>query len=130
MPTSTNRTEEAQLANAYPHVRIFSVGHATSSITPLRDLQTVWEPWQVVSNTTLLEDYGPGHTLFGTFSAVCWFFGRRLADELAANGTSKVPIGLISANLGGHQARGVVAARAVRGMQSRCSARALLRAQC
>ena len=47
LPAATNSSAEAQAANAYPHIRIFSVGHGTSSATPLLDLQTVWEPWQV-----------------------------------------------------------------------------------
>ena len=74
-----------------PHL----VGHA------LLDLQTVWEPWQVASNTTIREDFGPGHTLFSTFSAVCWFFGRGVADALARRAGTPVPVGLISNNWGG-----------------------------
>lgn len=101
VPALTNSTDEAQLANAYPHIRIFSVGHATSSNVPLLDLQTVWEPWQVASNLTIREDYAPGHTLFSTFSAVCWLFGREVADALAQQAGAAVPIGLISNNWGG-----------------------------
>lgn len=99
MPAIANASSERQRANAYPTIRIFSVGHRTSSDTPLRDLQTVWEPWQVASNETIAEDFGPGHTLFSTFSAVCWIFGRELSDRLSPSG--EVPIGLISSNWGG-----------------------------
>ena len=101
IPAATNSSAEALAANAYPHIRIFSVGHRTSSATPLLDLQTVWEPWQVASNTTIREDFGPGHTLFSTFSAVCWFFGRGVADALARRAGTPVPVGLISNNWGG-----------------------------
>ena len=101
IPAATNSSAEALAANAYPHIRIFSVGHRTSSATPLLDLQTVWEPWQVASNTTIREDFGPGHTLFSTFSAVCWFFGRGVADALARRAGMPVPVGLISNNWGG-----------------------------
>ena len=56
----------------------------------------MWEPWQVASNTSINRDYGPGHTLFSTFSAVCWFFGRELSLQLSPSGD--VPVGLISNN--------------------------------
>ena len=101
VPAVTNSSAEAQRANAYPHMRIFSVGHRTASQVPLLDLQTVWEPWQVVSNATIREDYAPGHTLFSTFSAVCWLFGRGVADGLAQAAGAPVPVGLISNNWGG-----------------------------
>ena len=101
VPAATNSSAEAQMANAYPHIRIFSVGHGTSSTTPLLDLQTVWEPWQVASNNTIREDYTPGHTLFSTFSSVCWFFGRGVADALARRAGAPVPVGLVSNNWGG-----------------------------
>jgi sialate O-acetylesterase len=94
-----NKTSERQRANDFSNIRIFSVGHATQSQTPLQDLQTVWEPWQVASNTTVEKDFSPGHTLFSTFSAVCWYFGRSIS--LALSPTGEVPIGLISNNWGG-----------------------------
>ena len=100
MPAVYNATAERQEANKYPNIRIFTVGHATQSPTPLRDLQTVWEPWQVASNETIEKDFSPGHTLFSTFSAVCWLFGKKLSDELSS-GNSTVPLGLISNNWGG-----------------------------
>ena len=97
MPAVANKTVERQRANDYPHIRFFSVGHATQSATPLRDLKTVWEPWLVSSNTTVWRDYAPGHTLFSTVSAVCYLFGAALSDALGPD----VPLGLISDNWGG-----------------------------
>jgi len=99
MPAITNATAEQQVANNFPSIRIFSVGHATASPTPLRDLQTVWEPWQVASNATICKDFSPSSHLFATFSAVCWIFGRTLSKRLSADGS--VPAGLISNNWGG-----------------------------
>ena len=99
MPAVANASSERQLANKYPNIRFLSVGHRTSSPTPLRDLQTVWEPWQVASNETIDKDYSPTSHLFATFSAVCWLFGRQLSDALSPKG--EVPIGLISSNWGG-----------------------------
>jgi len=100
LPATTNTTIEADWANGHPELRIFSVGHATQSAVPLLDLQTVWHSWQVASNLTVREDYGPGHTLFSTFSSVCWLFGKRLSQELATEG-APLPLGLISNNWGG-----------------------------
>jgi len=99
MPAVTNTSAEKQIANQFPTIRFFSVGHRTQSTTPLRDLQTFWEPWQVASNTTIDKDFSRYSHLFSTFSAVCWFFGRELSSQLSATG--EVPIGLISNNWGG-----------------------------
>ena len=99
IPAVANTTYERQRANAFSSIRLFSVGHRTSSPVPLRDLQSVWEGWQVASNTTIAKDYSKGHTLFSTFSAVCWLFGVELSYNLSPTGD--VPLGLISANWGG-----------------------------
>ena len=53
MTAVANASAEKQEANNYPSIRFFSVGHRTSSPSPLRNLQTVWEPWQVARNTTI-----------------------------------------------------------------------------
>lgn len=99
MPAVANASAERQVANHYPTIRFFTVGHRTASPSPLKNLQTWTEPWQVASNLTINEDYSPGHTLFSTFSAVCWLFGRDLSQALSPTG--QIPIGLISNNWGG-----------------------------
>ena len=101
MPAVANKTLERQAANHFPTIRFFSVGHSTASVTPLRNLQSVWEPWQVASNVSINKDYSPGHTLFSTFSAVCWLFGKELSTQLSPTGD--VPLGLVSNNWGGTQ---------------------------
>eukprot|EP01051_Picozoa_sp_SAG22_P001642 SAG22_NODE_67_length_22882_cov_25.671553_4_plen_62_part_00 len=60
MPAVANKTVEAAEADNFPTIRFFSVGHRTASPTPLRDLQTVWEPWQVASAKTIDQNFGPG----------------------------------------------------------------------
>ena len=55
MAANSNRSALQAEANDYPNIRFFSVGHRTSSPTPLRDLQSVWEPWQVASNLTIVQ---------------------------------------------------------------------------
>lgn len=45
------------------------------------------------------QNSAPGHTLFSTFSAVCWLFGKELSQQLSPSGA--VPIGLVSNNWGG-----------------------------
>jgi hypothetical protein len=66
MPAIANASVWRQKANSLSQIRFFSVGHATQSRTPLRDLKTVWEPWLVSSNTSVWRDFGKGHTTFST----------------------------------------------------------------
>lgn len=87
-----NATQEAQLAANYPQIRLFTVGQGTQSKVPLADLQTVEQKWSVASPTTVSNKQA-----FSYFSAVCWFFGKSLADALGED----VPLGLISNNWGG-----------------------------
>ena len=102
LPATTNGTREAHSGVHYPHVRVFTVGQGTpGTARPLPDLQTVQQPWSVASEYRSLfgggDDGTPHHDGGAAFSAVCWFFGRRVADGLA----NQVPIGLISNNWGG-----------------------------
>lgn len=91
MGSVTNVSTERQMANAYPNIRLFTVGQGTKSDLPLGDLQTIVQEWAVASNKTIVGgDY---------FSAVCWFFGRQISDALSP--AHEVPIGLISNNWGG-----------------------------
>jgi sialate O-acetylesterase len=104
IPAVINKTYEIQRANQYPNIHLMSIGHSTQSATPLPDLQTIWDPWEIASNTTIAQHASPGHTMFSTFSAVCWFFGQRISDEVSGVKTAtnpsggKVPIGLVSDN--------------------------------
>jgi len=84
-----NATAEIAAAANYPNIRVYTVGQKTTSPTPLKELQTVSQPWVVASPQSI----GAGN--WSEFSAVCWFFGRDLYDEL------KVPLGLFSDNWGG-----------------------------
>jgi len=74
-----NSKDEAAKAN-YPKIRLFNVARKTSG----KPLDTVGGKWVECSPATM-----PG------FSAVGYFFGRKLHQEL------KVPIGLINSSWGG-----------------------------
>jgi sialate O-acetylesterase len=93
IPAIENATEEIEKANAYPLIRLFTVGQGTGGAlrgeNPLNDLQTIQQNWSVTSNKTIAGDGG-----FGYFSAVCWIFGRTIFDKLGG----KVPLGLVSNN--------------------------------
>ena len=92
VPGLTNATAEAARADAYPHIRLFTVDGSTRTDGPVDDLQTFKQNWSIASNTTIARN---GE--FGYFSAVCWLFGRDIADSL----NNTVPLGLISNNVGG-----------------------------
>lgn len=97
-----NASSEAQRANLYPTIRLFTVAHSSKWSFdqvgahgkypyPLRDLlHEPFQPWSVASNVSLIST----EDKWGYFSSVCWFFGRRLHDGLGG----EVPIGLISNN--------------------------------
>jgi sialate O-acetylesterase len=88
-----NGSTEAQRANNYPNIRVFTVGQGTQSSTPLTSLKTITQPWAVASNLSI---GGPG---WAYFSATCWFFGRTISDAIKKD--TAVPLGLISNNWGG-----------------------------
>lgn len=78
---SLNPAEELKSAD-HPNIRLFNVpGHTTS---PVAKVELPGGEWQICTSNTV-----------GGFSAVGYFFGRRLHQE------SKVPIGLIGTNWGG-----------------------------
>lgn len=77
---SNHATEEVAAGN-YDKLRLFTV-KTQLSYTPKDDFAA--DPWQVCSSRTV-----------GDFSAVAYFFGRKLMEEL------DVPIGLINSSWGG-----------------------------
>jgi sialate O-acetylesterase len=80
---SSNNAEEERASANYPNIRLMYVPRATS-FTPRDTYKGVW---QVCSPRTI-----------GNFSAVGYFFGRKLHQEL------NVPIGLIHSSWGGTSA--------------------------
>lgn len=48
-----NVSAELAAANAYPNIRLFTVGLGTFSVVPLEQLQTVYQPWTRASNTSV-----------------------------------------------------------------------------
>ena len=86
-----NAAAEADAAERYARIRLFTVGQrGYRSRTPLASLPDVDHHWLVASADTVAR----GGT-WGVFSAVCWFFGRRVADA-----NPSVPIGLVSNSRG------------------------------
>lgn len=83
-PVERSANSQEEIANAdIPHIRLFNMPNRFS-VQPVSDIDASWEmctPESVAS-----------------FSAVGYFFGRKLHQELG------VPIGLISANRGGSAA--------------------------
>lgn len=78
---SQSNDAEAEIATAdYPQIRLFTVEKATSA-APVESVRGQWQP---ATPQTV-----------GNFSAVAYFFGRKLHEETG------VPIGLISSNWGG-----------------------------
>jgi len=74
-----NANQEVADANKYPNIRLLNITRSKSD-TPLDSIMGVW---QTCSSTTITN-----------FSAVAYFYGRKLQQEL------NVPIGLINASWG------------------------------
>ncbi|HEX8889206.1 MAG TPA: sialate O-acetylesterase [Pyrinomonadaceae bacterium] len=91
-----NADEEVAHAN-YPMIRLYSVPKVISA-TPQT---TIKARWQVCTPASVAEGG------WGGFSAVAYFFGRRLQQEL------NVPIGLIHSSWGGTVAEGWVSEEAL-----------------
>ncbi|MEK6477577.1 sialate O-acetylesterase [Catalinimonas sp. 4WD22] len=90
---------EEEIANAnYPEIRLFTVERNTS-YEPLEDLAQ--GTWSQTSSETI-----------GSFSAVAYFFGREIHQEL------DVPIGLINSSWGGTPAEAWTSEEAVSDMQA------------
>jgi len=84
-----NASKEIAEANAYPYIRVFTVGQGTTSATPLKEFSTISQGWSVASSASI------GGPNWNYFSGACWFFGRNIYDS------EQVPIGLVSTNWGG-----------------------------
>jgi len=85
-----NASQEIAKAPQYPQIRVFTVGMGSASDRPEKNLLTVLQNWSVSSTSSI---GGPDAQYF---SAVCWFFGKNLADV-----NPGLPIGLISSDWGG-----------------------------
>ncbi|XP_069805094.1 sialate O-acetylesterase-like [Dendropsophus ebraccatus] len=83
-----NASQELAKASDYPFIRLFSTARETSE-TELLDLPSVSLEWSIPTPENL------GHSDLTYFSAVCWIFGRHLAEKL------KYPIGLVESVWGG-----------------------------
>ena len=83
-----NASSEVEAANNYPNIRVFCVAERGSD-SPQLELPSIELEWSVASSKSI----GGGNWTY--FSAVCWFFGRNLFDELG------YPIGLIDSSYGG-----------------------------
>jgi len=92
--TAVNATEEIKRADAYPLIRLFTVGQGSQSAVPLPELNTTEQTWSVASAASV------GFGDWSEFSAVCWFTYRDIFNALAYSGEI-VPQGLVSNNWGG-----------------------------
>jgi sialate O-acetylesterase len=91
---SLNATEEIKKADAFPLIRLFTVGQSSSSNVPLLELNTTEQTWSIASSASV----GGGD--WSEFSAICWFTYRDVFAALAYSGDI-VPQGLVSSNWGG-----------------------------
>jgi sialate O-acetylesterase len=92
--TMVNDAQQEIAAANYPGIRLYTVPKGTSA-SPLSDVKSQWLP------CTPANVAAGG---WGGFSAVAYFFGRKLNQEL------KVPIGLIHSSWGGTEAESWVSA--------------------
>ena len=93
MGGQVNGTQLVQEATEhYQHLRVVTIGCYTQSDVPLPDLQKIEKTWSLPNEESMKRE-----GFFGRFSAVCWLFGKEISDAL----DNKVPLGLISNNVGG-----------------------------
>ena len=106
LATSFNVSSAAyvRFAKDYPHIRMFTAAINTSA-SPLLELK----PTHHLFNNSNISICGmtqcgvaqvwaaPSPTTLPFFSAVCFWFGKSLSDDLGPNH----PIGLLASNLGG-----------------------------
>ncbi len=84
-----NATAEVAAAADFPYIRLFTAAMIASN-TPLVELAQVEEPWSVASPTAV----GGGNWTY--FSAMCWFYGRDIFEEL------NYPVGMIATDWVGY----------------------------
>ena len=87
--------EEEEEGNTYsfPYIRVMSVGQKSSE-TLLADWDSPPKlPWSVASREVLHR--GARGDLWDPFSAVCWYYGKELFEQL------QIPIGLVEMTVGG-----------------------------
>jgi hypothetical protein len=80
-----NSSEEIAAMANFPNMRLYQNTHGSSSV-----------PLAESNNTGWLVPKAMG----GSFSAMCWFFGRNLYAAMEKRGTPR-PIGLVKTNVGG-----------------------------
>ena len=83
-----NATAEIAAAANFPFIRLFTAA-LISSNTPENQLLGVEQPWSVASPAAI------GNGNWSYFSAVCWFYGRDIFEQL------NYPIGMIDTDWGG-----------------------------
>ena len=95
IPQTFLKREEEEKDEKYdfPYIRVMNVGRKDSGV-----LLADWEAppkltWSLASRETLHQ--GAEGDLWDRFSAVCWFYGRELFEEL------QIPIGLVEMAVGG-----------------------------
>ena len=86
-PAIFNFSGEVQDADRYPYIYFFQTLAAVGAADPLDNFPSPSQNWVRASNTTV-----------GTFSALCWFTARALADS---GRVENVIIGLIDSSWGG-----------------------------
>ena len=87
-----NGSTESLLADdpKYSSIRVMTTGAQPAGSPTPPDFLALEQPWARASNATIF-----------SFSAICWFFARRLVDSWLAAGAAPEPLGLISDNIGG-----------------------------
>ncbi len=88
---SFNGSKELNESVKYPNIRLLAVNEVTSAKPDYDFNGGLYEPWSRPNSDSLGGKAPP----FSYFSALCWFFGRDLYENL------QYPIGLISSNWGG-----------------------------
>ena len=89
---------EKQIAKSFPNIRLMHINN-NNSIEPYHNNTGIYNnTWQIAGTNTPV-----GSDAVGTFSAVCWMTGRRIAAYIMNITQGYTPyIGLIEAAIGGY----------------------------